>query len=191
MFTGSVQYYAVKQLHVWLVLAALCVAVLLTSLKRVAIGVNSLKIVFIILLIAPLVTSTAIRSGWMGNMFGVISSSVDKSLWDSQIVKVGKIRSGLEAVNSEKNSSAECLILRAKDSESDLNSRWINALNVEPSITSGCFAAFWNSTPLSRDELELRLKELEGNFLILTDVNEELTPRKDSNFRYVFIPGGK
>ena len=124
-------------------------------------------------------------------MFGVISSSVDKSVWDSQIVKVGKIRSGLEAVNSEKNSSAECLILRAKDSESDLNSRWINALNVEPSITSRCFAAFWNSTPLTRDELELRLKELEGNFLILTDVNEVLTPRKDSNFRYVFIPGAK
>ena len=191
IFTGSVQYYAVKQLHVWLVLAALCVATLLTSLKRVAVGVNSLKIVFIILLIAPLVTSTALRSGWMGNMFGVISLSVDKSRWDSQIVKVGKIRSGLETVNSEKNSSVECLILRAKDSESDLNSRWINALNVEPSITSRCFAAFWNSTPLTRDELELRLKELEGNFLILTDVNEELTPIKVPNFRYIFIPAAK
>jgi hypothetical protein len=191
IFTGSIQYYAAKQLHVWLVLAALCVAAALTSLKGVAIKVSSLKVTFIFLLILPLMTSTSIRSGWMGNMIGVISSTVDKSNWEFQIVKVANIRSGLEVVNTGENVSTECLILRSEGSESDLNSRWINALNIEPSITNNCFAAFWNSTTLSREEFELRLKDLEGNFLVLTDVNGKSSVRENSNFQYVHIYGGK
>jgi hypothetical protein len=188
MFTGSVQYYAVKQLHVWLVLAGVGVAIIFISLKSFPKISNFLRVSFVLLLIVPLMTPTSIRSAWMGNMIGVISTTLDKSKWNSQIVNVASIEAGLKAVNSLKNVSTECLILRTKELESDLNSRWINSLNINPTITNNCFAAFWNSAPLTAEELEMRLRELEGTFLILTDTGAELKAEKESNFQYVLLP---
>jgi hypothetical protein len=187
IFTGSVQYYAVKQLHVWLVLAAVGAAITLVTIKSNHKMSNLLRASFFLLLIVPLITPTSFRSPWMGNMIGVLSATLDKSQWDSQIVNVADIRSGLETVNSLEKISAECLILRTKGLESDLNSRWINALNVEPSITENCFSAFWNSAPLTDQELESRLSDLDSDFLILTDGNLELPQPKDLNYKYVQI----
>jgi hypothetical protein len=58
---------------------------------------------------------------------------------------------------------------------------------VRPSITDACFAAFWNSAPLTDQELELRLQGLEGSFLILTDAKKETDLSKDLKYEYVLI----
>jgi hypothetical protein len=188
IFTGSVQYYAVKQLHVWLVLAGVGAAITLVTIGSTHKMSNLLRVSFALLLIVPLLSPSSFRSPWMGNMFGVVSATLDKSQWDSQLVDVANIISGLEAVNSLEKVSAECLILRTNGLESDLNSRWINALNVEPSITENCFSAFWNSAPLTARELEERIKGLDSTFLILSDIDPELNAEKESNFQYVLLP---
>jgi hypothetical protein len=188
MFTGTVQYYAVKQLHVWLVLAGVAAAIVLVTIKSTHVVSISIRVAFALLLIVPLLTSTSFRSPWMGNLIGVVSATLDKSKWDTQIVKVANIRSGLKAVNSLEKASAECLILRTKGLESDLNSRWINSLNINPTITNNCFSAFWNSAPLTAKELEFRIKGLDGTFLILSDTGSELKVEKESNFQYVLLP---
>jgi hypothetical protein len=187
VLTGSIQYFAVKQLHVWLVFGVISLSVALISLEVSQSKGNLLRVSLIFLLVIPLVTSTSVRSAWMGNVIGVVNATVDKSKWDSQIVNVESIETGLNATNSLKNVSEKCLILRTKGLDSDLNSRWINALNVKPSISDNCFTAFWNSANLTRNELELRLIGLEGYFLILTDSDKEPKEAKDSNFEYIRI----
>jgi hypothetical protein len=187
VLTGSVQYYAVKQLHVWLVFGGISLAVALMSLGPTRYIDSLLRISLIFLLVIPLITSTSVRSAWMGNLIGVINATVDKSKWDSQIVNVGSIKAGLDATNTLEDVSAKCLILRTKGLDSDLNSRWINALNVNPSISDNCFTAFWNSGNLTRNELELRLIALEGNFLILSDSDDEPKAAENSNIEYIRI----
>lgn len=186
--TGSVQYYAVKQLHVWLVLGGVCLAIVILTLKIIPKMSNLLRVSFVTLLILPLLTPTSMSSAWMGNLVGVVLATLDESKWDSQIVNVRSIEAGLKATSSLRNVSVECLIIRTKDLESDLNSRWINSLNTSPTITNNCFAAFWNSAPLTDKELEERIKGLDGTFLILSDTGSRLTVEKESNFQYVLLP---
>lgn len=186
-YTGTIQYYAIKQIHVWIVFAILGVAIILSSLHKHSLRLELVKVVFVVILIFPLVSPTAIGAGWMGNMLGVISTTLDRSKWDSQIVNVTDIRSGLDAALTRNQTNKYCLILRTEGLESDLNSRWINAINLEPGITNDCFSAFWNSAGLSTEELEARIMEMKGNFLILTDSNEFKSKPTDSNYFYVQI----
>lgn len=186
-YTGTIQYYAIKQIHVWIVFAILGVAIILSSLHKYSLRLDLAKVVFVIFLIFPLISPTAIGAGWMGNMLGVISTTLDRSKWDSQIVNVSDIRSGIDAALTMNRTNKYCLILRTEGLESDLNSRWINAMNVEPSITNDCFAAFWNSADLSTEELEARIMDLKGDFLILTDSNELESTSTGSNYFYVQI----
>jgi hypothetical protein len=187
IYTGTIQYYAVKQLHVWVVFAAMSIAITLLKIKCQTTKKNSMRIVFIILLVVPLTTSTSFSSPWMGNMFGVVSATIDKTRWESQIVDVELIRSGLRDSSTKNTKAEKCIILRAKNLESDLNSRWINALNVKPSITDACFAAFWNSAPLTDKELELRLGGLDDEFIILTNLSQKTPSLNGSNFEYLRI----
>ena len=163
------------------------IAIILSLPHEYSSRLNLIRVVFVISLIVPLVTPASIGAGWMGNILGVTSTTLDESKWNSQIVKVSDVRSGLVAALIKNLVKADCLILRTEGLESDLNSRWINALNLAPSITNDCFAAFWNSASLSKEELEARILALKGNFLILTDVNHEKSNSIDMNYFYVQI----
>ena len=186
-YTGTIQYYAIKQIHVWIIFAILGVAIILSLLHEYSSRLDSIKILFVFSLIVPLMSATSIGAGWMGNILGVTSTTLNESKWNSQIVNVSDVRSGLDAALTRNLVKADCLILRTEGLESDLNSRWINAMNIAPSITNDCFAAFWNSASLSKEELEARILGLKGNFLILTDLNYEKSNPRDSNYFYVQI----
>jgi hypothetical protein len=168
-FTGSIQYYAVKQAYVAL---AICSIVLARDLLKLNLHKQlrlPLLAVLSLILILPNVIPRALNSGFMGALSGVVTHTLQKDEWDLEVVDANHILAGLKAGSSWSRGETPCLILRHKPFESDLNSRWLNALTPEPNISNFCFAGFWNSTSLSMSELVERLGRIPGTFTVVID----------------------
>ena len=62
-----------------------------------------------------------------------------------------------------------CRVYRVSGYESDLNSRWQNALSQTGGISDRCFEGFWNSSNLKNEELILKIGKLQGEFQIIVE----------------------
>jgi len=168
-YTGSIQYYAVKQAYVSL---AICAIVLCKYLLQTKIIVR-LRVVSILvaslILIIPNIVPRALNTGFMGALTGVASHTMRQGNWNTEVVDANRIFAALTAQTRVPLNESACLIFRVRPFDSDLNSRWLNSLTPKPNISNDCFAGFWNSGALNQDQLIEKLEKLPGTFVIVTD----------------------
>jgi len=168
-YTGSIQYYAVKQAYVSLTISAIVICRYLLHKKIV----NHLRVTSILItsliLILPNIVPRALNSGYMGALTGVASHTLRQGNWNTEVVDASRIFGSFSEESQEEENGPACLIFRISPFDSDLNSRWLNSLTQKPNITNNCFAGFWNSGALTIDQLITKLGNLPGSFLVVVD----------------------
>jgi hypothetical protein len=169
LYTGSIQYYALKQAYVSLAISSIVLCKYLLHIKIVA----RLRVISILgislILILPNIVPRALNSGFMGALAGVASHTLRQGNWNTEVVDANRIFDSLVAESQVFRNESPCLIFRVTPFDSDLNSRWLNSLSPKPNISNSCFAGFWNSGALKGDQLIEKLENLPGNFVIVID----------------------
>jgi hypothetical protein len=181
-YTGSVQYYALKQLYVWI---PLCSLLILATVLTPKISLNNVRNLMSIFLIATsavtLVAKDFNRGGGFMNTFpNAIANTINANNQESSIVNA---KLHLKISDSKYRLNGKCLIYKLNGFESDLNSRWANALNYPAKMDEECFSGYWNSSSLSNYELLDRLRILDYEYVIIMreiekdDVNKLEIPK--------------
>ena len=166
IYTGSVQYYAVKQLYIWLPLTGIFIASQMWKTKftlQNKIGV-SIATILGFFLVSSTFWSASSSSGWMGNPTSAIRNVANQSVWDQSVIYS---KNFLDDYVDEDSAHPKCIILRVNPSESDLNSRWANAVTNPLRMSSKCFDGYWNSSSLSTIDLVNRLQDLQEDYLLV------------------------
>ena len=172
IYTGSVQYYAVKQLYVWLPLTGIFIMSQIWKTKFFSKNRRREPVAAVIgfFLVSSLLWSSSSSSGWMGTPISAVRNLANQSLWNQSIIFS---RNFPKEYTNENSAPPKCIILRINPSESDLNSRWANALTNPLSMSSKCFDGYWNSSPLSTVDLINRLRDLQENYLLVLPLNDK------------------
>lgn len=169
VYTGSIQYYAVKQAYVSLAICAILICRYLLHKKII----NHLRVTSIVItsliLILPNIVPRALNSGYMGALTGVVSHTLRQGNWNTEVVDASRILASFSEESQEEENGPACLIFRISPFDSDLNSRWLNSLTQKPNISNNCFAGFWNSGALTMDQLLTKLGNLPGSFLVVVN----------------------
>lgn len=173
-FTGSVQYYAVKQAYVALAISSIVVCKYLLEKRSVVAPRAILVLVTSLVLILPNMVPRALNSGFMGAVSGVVTHTLRQGNWNAQVVDANWLFATLNTKSFSAQKNSPCLIFRITPFDSDLNSRWLNSLTQKPNISNDCFAGFWNSGGLNGVQLVDKLGNLPGTFIIVTDLMQDL-----------------
>ena len=170
-YTGTIGYYANKQFYVCLVMLAIVVMNHLFEMNRS----NAAKIlgsIFITsIFLVSLLYSKVFTAGFMGTMPNAIRSSFIEKTWQTSSVDAHhliRMREKLSSVSKNK-----CLIFRVSPYESDLNSRWANAIGNSNSTSESCFGAYWNSHILSDQELISKLKSSSMDYVLIVALSQK------------------
>jgi hypothetical protein len=166
-FTGTIQYYAIKQFYVVLFLssifaAAHCSAQGMTVRPRI---VSSY--ILILILSFSIWGSRVFVQGFMGTLPRSIIALSNTSNWADNPVDAIKLLKVVRSVNAKDTSG--CILFRLPGHNSDLNSRWINALGFRQVVSEDCFVAFWNSEKLKNSDLIKKLGSMSGQYTIYLD----------------------
>ena len=168
-FTGSIQYYAIKQFYIWEFFAGIIIIrYCLLSLKE-----KQTTILLYLLLISSILSAPMIFPGnhsgpWMGVFPEGLKASIQSSVWENQIVnaqlllKQGKIAMKL---------SDKCFITKIGSHPSDLNSRWLNSFSTPVHMSDPCFGGFWNSDQTNLNLLASKLHKVDLKFVIFSDLS--------------------
>jgi hypothetical protein len=171
-YTRSIQYYAIKQFYVCLVILTIVVINHLFDMNRSNLPKILGSILISSIFLVSLLYSKVYTTGFMGTMPNAIRSSFDEKTWQASIVDAHnliRMREKLSSVSKNK-----CLIFRVSPFESDLNSRWANAVGNSNSTSEACFGTYWNSHLLSDQDLIYKLKSnLLNNVLIIAEIQKE------------------
>ena len=108
--------------------------------------------------------SASSSSGWMGNPTSAIRNVANQSVWDQSVIYS---KNFLDDYVDEDSAHPKCIILRVNPLESDLNSRWANAVTNPLRMSSKCFDGYWNSSSLSTIDLVNRLQDLQEDYLMV------------------------
>ena len=172
-FTGSIQYYAVKQLYIWLPVGGILMFKYLNSPENLLRKIPNLLTVFLIStsIIVSFFYVDRSESGYMGTLPTAILSLESRETWKNSIVNSdGHIQTFLLLDAKQRG----CRIYRLNPEESDLNSRWANALSNPINMTESCFGGYWNSSKLSIVELIDKLGNSRGNFLLVLPLDQDM-----------------
>ena len=110
----------------------------------------------------------------MGIPIPAIKEVSQMKLWKNQFVDANVL---IKVANDPEIGAYDCVILVNRNKESDLNSRWINAMIGNGLVTETCFSGYWNTSSMKIDDLVLRLKSLQMDFLLVV-VNGSSFPNK-------------
>ncbi len=187
-FTGSIQYYAVKQLYIWLPLSGILLYKFFHSSDKVLRRKPHSLVTFCLSLTLILSSFQINRSesGFMGTLPVATLNLLDNETWKNSVVNADAHIQTYDSLTSKRSG---CQIYRLNTEESDLNSRWANALTSPISMTESCFGGYWNSSKLSIVELIDKLENLKGDFLLILPFEKDMKNPKivfPANVQVVF-----
>lgn len=172
--TGNIQYYAIKQIYLFMIVAGVFVA------KEIVVRKFSgfASVVFTVVVMLSNFVPSFYTGGFMGVLPNAISHTLDRSHRPYEAVNADLI---LETHRKIQNPNI-CIIWRVERRfhELDLSSRWMNSLNKTDLVSEDCFSAYWNNQLLTTPELIAKLKEKKGNYLLIVETSEtELSMAKN------------
>jgi hypothetical protein len=166
IMTGSIQYYAIKQLYVWLPICCIFVFQYLNG-KEFSKDRYFFKTVSVLLALSLVITnirSGKSDSGYMGTPLSAMKQLYSQESWKQSIVNAKNyIPNEFEMTSF----TERCIIFRMNIYESDLNSRWANSLTSPLKMGENCFAGYWKSSDLNYPGLFNHLQGLNEEFLIV------------------------
>jgi len=164
LFTGNLQYYAIKQIYVALFFSSIYFVISVMSYKHRLI----LSVFQVVLLMIPILNPIFYKGGFMGVPPRVLINTIQEESWSTAPVNSLKLISvdGLSKIDEE-----ICYVWRSKNpfTDMDLNSRWLNAMKAKNLISENCFYGYWNNVQFTNEELHLRLSKIVHEFVIFTE----------------------
>ncbi len=181
LYTGNLQYYAIKHIYLTLFVSSIYIARTLNCPHKRIFKTGLL----ISLLIYPIIFPKFYTAGYMGVLPNVLKQTFSRADWSWAPVNAELI---LKFKDKEAKNGNKCYIWRAKDpfTDKDLSSRWLNAINSRDIISESCFSAYWNNGQLSDKEFIEKLATIDNNFVIFAEV--PLSPEANQDIEYVEIP---
>ncbi len=182
LFTGNLQYYAIKQIYVALFFSSIYFVISIKSYK------NRLTFHFFLigLLLIPILNPIFYKTGFMGVPPRVFINTIQEESWSTAPVNSLKLMSvnGLSKIDE-----GVCYVWRSKNpfTDLDLNSRWLNAMKAKNLISENCFHGYWNNVQFTNEDLHVKLSKIKDDFLILTEF--PIPEENEKNVTYVTIPG--
>ena len=169
-FTGQVQYYSVKQFYVWLALISLLIY---RYLMTEAVEFQNFRsrftyISFITIPIFSILLSLTMSNGFMQNLPNSFVAILNRQSATTYVVD-GFKHVQLSMLDPIPDNT--CILYRVGIEESDLNSRWANALSNPIFMPENCFGVYWNSTAMTLEEITSRAKENNNPFLFVLSTN--------------------
>ena len=182
LFTGNLQYYAIKQIYLALFFSSIYFVISVKSYKH-----RSILYVFLVgLLMIPILNPIFYKSGFMGVPPRVLINTIQEESWSTAPVNSLKLMSvdGLSKIDEE-----ICYVWRSKNpfTDMDLNSRWLNAMKEKNLISENCFYGYWNNVQFTNKDLHLKLSKIMEEFVILTEL--PLPEENEENVTYKIISG--
>jgi hypothetical protein len=164
--TGNIQYYAIKQIYLFMIVAGVYVGKELVVKKFSAYA----GVLFTALVIMANISPSFYTGGYMGVLPNAISHTLDRSNWTYEGVNADLI---LETKREIQNPNT-CIIWRIERSfyQLDLSSRWMNSLKKTDLVSEDCFSAYWNNQDLTTTELIAKLKDKKGDYLLILEAGE-------------------
>lgn len=179
--TGEIRYYAVKQYYVWSAISVIFIVLKLEySLTKSAGYLGRFYIAFTLGVVLILLSSSfKSESPFMGELPSVLRATLDKSSWQYQIVDSNV----LTYIDRSSKKGTRCILNRVNPQESDLNSRWANAVSRNFDLSEECFGIYWNSSALEFEGIIERIRVVDRPTLVY--VPESLKPiRVPGNLDY-------
>lgn len=165
-FTGSIQYYAIKHFYTFAFICVLliCIAHMRVQQKGISLPDFGVLVAICLSLAVTVTTPKIYTGGFMGIPIPAIKEVSQISLWENQVVDAEVL---IDIADDPDTKTFDCVILVSRNKESDLNSRWINAMMGKGLVTETCFSGYWNSNSLNMVELVSRLRKLQMSFLLV------------------------
>jgi hypothetical protein len=170
-YTGSIQYYAIKQLYVCLLILTIVVMKYLFEMNQSSLAKILGSTLIIGIFSVSLLYSKVYTTGFMGTMPNAIRSISNEKSWQTSSVdshNLIRMKGKLNPILQN-----QCLIFRVSPFESDLNSRWANAIGNSNSTSEACFGAYWNSHMLSDQELISKLKSSSMDYVLIVALSQK------------------
>lgn len=168
--TGSIQYYAVKQFYLFLILAAF-ISSYLVARKPGLLNVSTSLVLATVILI-PAFRPHIFQGGFMGTLPKAIVDTSSRVEWSNEPVNSLAIVEDLKNVS---DLDFSCIVIRDLPSEADLSSRWLNTLNAQNLISDECFSIFGNPQSMDLEELAIRINKSELSVLVILDPKDFTT----------------
>ena len=169
-YTGTIQYYATKQFYLCLVTISIVISGFLIDVKR-STTLKYLGCVFFTgILLFSFLFSRVFTAGFMGTLPNAIQADFNVGNWRNNIVDANSLIDMKKKIAIYPNQ--DCLIFRVNSYDSDLNSRWANAIGNSTSTSEECFSAYWNSNRLTDQQLLDRLKSSTIDFALIVGRNQ-------------------
>ena len=125
---------------------------------------------FVVVPVTSIILSLNVSNGFMQdlpNSIFAISSQKDPQ---SYLVNGSK---QVQLSNIDTLADNTCIFYRVGGEESDLNSRWANALSSPIFMPEDCFGIYWNSSNLSLMEIESRAAVKKTAFVYVLSANSK------------------
>lgn len=140
-YTGTINYYAIKQFHVFSGFLCVYFVQRYCFTKRKKMLFRTMTVMLLAVSVIGIIKPKQYTGAFMGHLFETVTNAAFRSDWQNEIVDANSILSALEKTE---NSSDKCLIYHVGLNQIDLNSRWLNSIGNARSITQECFMSFWN-----------------------------------------------
>ncbi len=166
IYTGKIQYYAVKQFYVWLVIISILIYRYLFSqaVQPRYIKNQSIAMVFSFVPMAAVILNLIVSNGFMQNLPNSLLAIANHQNATNYVVDGFKqVQLSKEDLTPDKT----CIFYRVGIEESDLNSRWANALSNPIFMSENCFGVYWNSSGMSLEEIASRAKINKTKFVFV------------------------
>lgn len=165
-FTGSIQYYAIKHFYTFAFICVLliCIAQMQMPNERISRPNLGILLTISVSLVMTMATPKIFTGGFMGIPLPAIKVASQMNLWESQVVDAEVL---IKVADDPDTKNFDCVILVSRNKESDLNSRWINAMTGNGLVTEACFSGYWNTSSLKMDDLILQLKKVQLDILLV------------------------
>jgi hypothetical protein len=164
IFTGSIQYYAIKQWYLCLVFISIVVFKFAFQKQSGRVIQQFSKFMVGVAIVIPATYTNVYAGGFMGTFPKAIAQLLNQDTWVQSPVDSNLHFKLLSSISDIK--VRHCVVFRVENYDSDLNSRWANSLLRTESMSENCFKGYWNSNRLSDTELIEHLSKIDENFII-------------------------
>ena len=177
-YTQKVQYYAIKEAYVALLLCSLSSVRVLLINK--GIRSSSWRSGYIPVLLfgcamfafQPILEASNSSNGFMSTFGNAAKADLNQPNWRLSYINADVLLSARSALGL--NTKSKCILLRAAGHDSDLNSRWMNAISDIKTFDNNCFLTYWNSNMLTDEKFFAKIANTSEKLSLLLPKNEPL-----------------
>jgi hypothetical protein len=182
--TGTIQYYGIKQAYLVAVFEVVYVTRFIVKEIVDKIYFKAFLTVGLVCILVIPILNPPFPTGFMGTVPNVVIHTFDRKNWIFDYVNADLILK----IDSRTKQNTQCVVFKYGVRDSDLNSRWVNALKYDSKLDDVCFNWGQVANSSSLEELSERLEDSNERITLVVGQSQKL-PEFPVNVAVVRING--